>query len=104
MTTELKQKLKLKPLADRVLVKRAKEEEETVTGGIILPDTAKQKQEIGQVIAVGPGKKDKDGNVVEMPVKVGDQVMWDKYGGQDVSIGEEEFIIVKADDITVTVE
>lgn len=96
-------KNKLKPLADRVLVQR-KKEEETVSGGIILPETAKQKQEIGIVVAVGPGKKDKDGNSIAIPVKEGDQIMWDKYGGQDVTIGEEEYTIVKADDIIAIVE
>ncbi len=101
MTTQAK--TKLRPLADRVLVQRAKEEE-TISGGIILPDTAKQKQEIGTVIAVGPGKKDKDGKMIEVGVKAGDRIMWDKYGGQEVTIDEEEFIIVKADDIIAIVE
>lgn len=101
MTTETK--LKLRPLADRVLVRREKEQE-TVSGGIILPESAKQKQELGVVVAVGPGKKDKDGKNIEIAVKAGDQIMWDKYGGQEVTIDEEEFIIVKADDIIAIVE
>lgn len=101
MTTDTK--TKLRPLADRVLVQRAKEQE-TVSGGIILPDSAKQKQEIGVVVAVGPGKKDKDGKNIEIAVNAGDQIMWDKYGGQEVTIDEEEFIIVKADDIIAIVE
>jgi len=96
-------KTKLRPLADRVLVKREKEEEKTF-GGIILPDTAKQKQEMGTVIAVGPGKKDKDGKTIEISVKAGDTIMWDKYGGQEVTIDEEEFVIVKSDDIIAIVE
>ena len=101
MTTETKSKLR--PLADRVLVQRPKEQE-TLSGGIILPDSAKQKQEIGVVVAVGPGKKDKEGKNIEVAVKAGDQIMWDKYGGQEVTIDEEEFIIVKADDIIAIVE
>ncbi len=101
MTTETK--IKLRPLADRVLVKRAKEEE-TISGGIILPETAKQKQEMGEVIKVGPGKKDKDGKIIEIPVKEGDTIMWDKYGGQEITIDEEDFLIVKADDIVAIVE
>lgn len=96
-------KVKLRPLADRVLVKRSKEEEKTL-GGIILPETAKQKQEMGEVIAVGPGKKDKEGKHIDIPVKAGDKVMWDKYGGQEVTIDEEEFVIVKADDLIAIVE
>lgn len=101
MTAETK--TKLRPLADRVLIKRAKEEEKTL-GGIILPESAKQKQEVGQVIAVGPGKKDKDGKYVEVAVKSGDTVMWDKYGGQEISIDEEDFVIVKSDDLIAIVE
>ena len=96
-------KIKLRPLADRVLVKRAKEEEKT-SGGIILPETAQQKQEMGEVVAVGPGKKDKDGNLVAPAVEVGNTVMWDKYGGQEITIDEEEFIIVKGDDLIAIVE
>ena len=101
MTTEAK--TKLRPLADRVLVQRV-EETETVSGGIILPDSAKQKQELGTVVAVGPGKKDKEGNLVAIAVNEGDLIMWDKYGGQEVTVGEEEFTIVKADDIIAIVE
>ena len=100
MTTTAK--TKLRPLADRVLVQRAKEEE-TISGGIILPDSAKQKQEIGTVIAVGPGKKDKDGKTIEIAVQVGNKIMWDKYGGQEVTIDDEEYLIVKADDIIAIV-
>ena len=94
---------KLRPLADRVLAKRAKEKE-TTSGGIILPESAQQKQEMGEIIAVGPGKKDKDGKLIEIAVKVGDTVMWDKYGGQEITIDEEEFTIVKADDLIAIVE
>ena len=101
MSTQMK--TKLRPLADRVLVKRAKEEE-TSHGGIILPESAQKKQEMGEVIAVGPGKKDKEGNAIEIAVQVGDTVMWDKYGGQEISIEEEEYMIVKADDLIAIVE
>ncbi len=97
-------KVKLRPLADRVLVKRAKQEERT-TGGIILPDTSKEKQEMGEVIAIGPGKLDKEGKRMEIPVKVGDRVMWDKFAGNDVKIeDEDDFVIVKADDIIAILE
>lgn len=94
---------KLRPLQDRVLIKRKKAEEKT-TGGIILPDTAQKQKEMGIVIAVGPGKKDKDGNLLEMPVSTGQTVLWDKYSGSEVTIDEEEFVIVKSDEIIAIVE
>ena len=101
MTTQ--SKTKLRPLGDRVLVKRVEQEEQT-RGGIILPDSAKQKQEVGEVVAVGPGKKDKDGNLIEMNIQVGNRVMWEKYGAQEVSLEDEEFIFVKFDDIIAIIE
>lgn len=93
----------LKPLGNRVLLRRL-EPEETLKGGIILPDTAKKKQEQAEVIAIGPGKKDKDGKLVPMPVKAGDIVLMEKYSGQEVSIEDEEFVIVKADDLIAIVQ
>jgi len=96
-------KTKLRPLADRILVKRKKEEEKTI-GGIILPDSAQSKQDMGEVIATGPGKKDKDGNTIKMEIKVGDTIMWDQYGGQKITVDEEDFIMVKADDVIAIVE
>lgn len=94
---------KLRPLGDRILVKRKKVEEQNI-GGIILPDSAQSKQDIGTVIATGPGKKDKDGNLIEISIKAGDNIMWDKYGGQEVTINEEELIMVKCDDVIAIVE
>lgn len=94
---------KLKPLGYRVLAKRL-EAEETVKGGIILPDTAKKKQETAQVVAVGTGKKDKKGSDLPFPVKVGDKILMDKYSGQEVTVDGEEFIILRADDIIAIVE
>lgn len=101
MTTNTK--TKVRPLADRVLLKRMKQEE-TSYGGILLPETAKQKQEMGEVIAVGPGKKDRDGKMIEMTVKPGDKVLWDKYSAQEVTVDEDEFVIVKSDDLIAIVE
>lgn len=98
-----KQKLLLKPLSDRVIAKRL-EQEEVSKGGIILPDSAKQKQEKVQVLAVGPGKVDQNGNLIEMPVQVNDIVLMDKYAGQEISIDGCEYIIVRADDIVAKVE
>ena len=96
-------KTKLKPLGDRVLAKRL-EAQETVKGGIILPDTAKKKQETAKVVAVGPGKKDKEGKTISMPVKIGDTILMDKYAGQEVTIDDEEYIIVRSDDIIAILE
>ncbi len=101
--TETKKATKLQPLADRVLLRRL-EAEETLKGGIILPDSAKKKQEQAEVVAIGPGKKDKSGNTIPMPVKIGDVVLMEKYSGQEVTISDEEFVITKASDLIAIVE
>jgi chaperonin GroES len=103
MAQETKKKSTLKPLGNRVIVQRL-EEEEKLKGGIILPDTAKKKQETAQVIAVGKGKTLKDGALSPMPVKVGDKVLIDKYSGQEVNLDNEEYVIVRADDIIAIIE
>ena len=99
----VKTETKLRPLADRVLIKRNKNEEQQF-GGLILPDSSQSKQDMGIVLAVGPGKKDKDGKTIEITVKAGDHVMWDKYGGQEITIENEDFVIVKSEDIIAIVE
>lgn len=96
-------KTKLQPLGNRVLLQRT-EQEESVKGGIILPDTAKKKQEAAKVIAIGPGKKNKSGELVPPPVKVGDTVLIDKYSGQEVTLDDEEFVVVRADDIIAIIK
>lgn len=96
-------KVKVKPLADRVLVKRI-EEEETKVGGIIIPDTAKEKPQKGQVIAVGPGRTDDNGNRIPMEVKVGDKIIFSKYAGSEVKIDGEEYLIMREDDILAIIE
>lgn len=96
-------KVKFQPLGDRVLVKRL-EQEEKLKGGILLPDSAKKKQEQAKIIAIGTGKKDKNGNPLEMPVKVNDIILMDKYSGQEIKIDDEEFVILKSDDIIAIVE
>jgi len=101
--TEQSMKTKLQPLGDRVLVQRL-EAEETLKGGIILPDTAKKKQEQAKVVAIGKGKKDKSGNVMPIPVNVGDIILMEKYSGQEVTLDNEEFVILRADDIVAIVE
>lgn len=93
----------LKPLGNRVLVRRLAAEEK-LKGGIILPDTAKKKQEQAEVVAIGTGKKDKNGALIPMPVQIGDVILMEKYSGQEVTVNEEEFVILRADDIIAIVE
>ncbi|HOP31998.1 MAG TPA: co-chaperone GroES [Candidatus Hydrothermia bacterium] len=95
--------MKLRPLADRVVVKRI-EEEEVKKGGIIIPDTAKEKPQKGEIIAVGPGRLDEKGNRVPLEVKVGDKVLFSKYGGTEVKLGDEEYLVMREDDILCIVE
>jgi chaperonin GroES len=93
----------LRPLGNRVLVRRL-EQEEKLKGGILLPDTAKKKQEQAQVVAIGTGKKDKNGNLIPIPVKVGDIILMEKYAGQEVTLNDEEYSILRADDIIAIIE
>jgi chaperonin GroES len=95
--------MKIRPLHDRVLVKRI-ESKEAVKGGIIIPDTAKEKPQEGEVIAVGPGKVLEDGKVLPMNVKVGDRILFGKYSGTDVKIDDEEYLIMREDDILGVLE
>ncbi|MBX2992290.1 MAG: co-chaperone GroES [Bacteroidetes bacterium] len=90
--------MKMKPLADRVIIKPAAAEEKT-KGGIILPDTAKEKPVIGEVVAVGPGKVTDDGKKVAPEVKVGDKVLYGKYSGTEVTVEGEELLIMREADI-----
>ncbi len=91
-------KINLKPLADRVIVKPS-EAEETTKGGIILPDTAKEKPIEGTIVAVGPGKIADDGKQVKPEVKVGDKVLYGKYSGTEVTVEGEEYLIMRESDI-----
>jgi len=90
--------MKIRPLQDRVLVKRIEEEEKT-KGGIIIPDTAKEKPQMGEVIAVGNGKKTEDGKVIPLDVKAGNKVLFSKYAGTEVKVESEELLIMREDDI-----
>jgi chaperonin GroES len=93
----------LKPLGDRIVVKSVEAEEKTA-GGIVLPDTAKEKPQTAEVIAVGPGKTLDNGTVAPMEVKVGDKVVYGKYSGTEIKVGAEEVIILRQDDILGIVE
>ena len=96
--------MKLKPLGDRLIVK-ALEEEQTTASGIVLPDTAKEKPQKGKVIAVGDGKWDDEGEKrIPLDVKVGDTVLYSKYGGTEVKYSGEEFLILSARDVLAVIE
>ncbi|HIK30208.1 MAG TPA: co-chaperone GroES [Oscillatoriales cyanobacterium M4454_W2019_049] len=92
----------VKPLGDRVFVKVAQAEEKTA-GGILLPDTAKEKPQIGEVVAVGPGARNDDGSRQAMEVKVGDRVLYTKYGGTNIKLGSEDYILLAERDILAIV-
>jgi chaperonin GroES len=95
--------MKIKPLHDRVIVERLASEEKTA-GGIIIPDTAKEKPQEGKVIAVGEGRRDKNGNLIEPEVKKGDRVLFSRWGGTEVKIDGEEYLIMKEEDILAVLE
>jgi chaperonin GroES len=90
--------MNVKPLGDRVLVQPV-EQEEVKKGGIIIPDTAKEKPQEGKVIAVGPGKRDDSGKLIPMDVKKGDRVLYSKYGGTEIKIDGKDYLIMREDDI-----
>jgi chaperonin GroES len=92
-----------RPLGDRVLVKRVKEEEKT-KGGIIIPDTAKEKPQEGEVIAVGPGARDEDGERIKMDLEVGDRILFGKWSGTEVTVDGEELLIMKESDVMGVME
>ncbi|MFP3939575.1 MAG: co-chaperone GroES [Thermoanaerobaculia bacterium] len=95
--------MNIRPLHDRVLVKRS-EPEEQVRGGIIIPDTAKEKPQEAEVIAVGPGKLDDDGDRMPMDVKQGDRILMGKYSGSEIKIDEEDYVILREDEILAVLQ
>ena len=95
--------MKIKPLQDRVIVKRIEEEEKS-KGGIIIPDTAKEKPQEGRVVAVGKGKVDENGKTTPMDVKVNDRVLFGKYSGTEINIDDEEHLIMREEDILGVIE
>jgi len=92
----------LQPLGDRLIVE-ALEEEETTVSGIVLPDTAKEKPQRGRVLAVGPGPRDEDGNYVKMDLEPGDEIIFSKYGGTDIKLGADEYLILRESDVLAKV-
>ncbi|NOY80668.1 MAG: co-chaperone GroES [Kiritimatiellaeota bacterium] len=99
-----KKKIGIKPLGDRVLVEPLEEKEEVVKGGIVIPDSAKEKPQEAKVVALGTGAKDDDGNVIPFDVKVGDIVLTSKYGGTEIKYEDKDYKILKAEDILAVVE
>jgi chaperonin GroES len=95
--------MKIRPLQDRVLVQRVEEEEKT-KGGIIIPDTAKEKPQEGKVVAVGKGKVNEDGKLMPLDVKAGDKILFGKYSGSEIKIEGEDFLIMREDDILGVIE
>lgn len=95
--------MKIRPLQDRVIVKRVAEEEKS-KGGIIIPDTAKEKPQEGKVVAVGKGKVNEDGKITPLDVKVNDRVLFGKYAGTEINIDGEEHMIMREDDILGIIE
>ncbi len=92
----------LQPLGDRLIVELL-EEEEVTASGIVLPDTAKEKPQRGRVIAVGPGRRDDKGELIPMEVEVGDEIIFNKYAGNEVKIGTEEYLIMRQDEVLAKV-
>jgi chaperonin GroES len=95
--------MKLRPLQDRILVKRVEEETKTA-GGLFIPETAKEKPQRGEIVAVGNGKKTEDGKVLPLDVKVGDTVLFGKYAGTEVKVDNEEYLMMREDDLLAVVE
>ena len=95
--------MKLRPLQDRILVKRVEEEEKT-KGGIIIPDTAKEKPGEGKVVSVGNGKMGDDGKRIPLEIKKGDRILFGKYSGSDVKIEGKEYLIMREDDVLCVIE
>jgi chaperonin GroES len=95
--------MKVRPLHDRILIKRI-EEKESIKGGIIIPDSAKEKPQEGEVIAVGHGKKTEEGKVVPLDVKVGDRILFGKYSGTEIKLDDEEYLIVREEEVLGVLE
>ena len=96
--------MKIKPLADRVIVKPSDEAESTSSGGIIIPDTAKEKPQEGKIVAIGKGRLDDSGKIVKMNVKVGDKILYSKYGGTEIKYDGKEYLIMSESDILAVFE
>ena len=103
MTQQTEKKVQIQPLGYRVIAERL-EEKENLKGGIILPDSAKKKQEKMRVVAVGKGKTSNDGQLIRCPVEVGNIILMDKYAGQEVTFHDKDYVIINGDDIIAIIE
>src|SRR5919197_106748 len=95
--------MNIRPLYDRIVVKRI-EEQETIKGGIIIPDTAKEKPQEGEVFAVGKGKRLEDGKLVPLEVNVGDRILFGKYSGNEIKLDDQEYLIIREDEVLGIIE
>ena len=94
----------IRPLHDRLIVKRIEEQEQKSAGGIIIPDSAKEKPQEGKVLAVGTGKKNEDGKVIPLDVKAGDRILFGKYSGSEIKVEGEECLILREDEVLGVIE
>jgi len=95
--------MNIRPLHDRILIKRI-EEKETIKGGIIIPDTAKEKPQEGEVVAVGKGKKTEEGKVIPLDVKAGDRILFGKYSGTEIKVEDQEYLILREEEVLGVIE
>ena len=96
--------MNIRPLHDRIVVKRLDEEESTTAGGLIIPDSAKEKPQQGEVVAVGNGKRGDDGKLIALDVKAGDRILFGKYSGSDIKIDGNEYLIMREDEVLGVLE
>ena len=96
--------MNLRPLHDRIIVQRIEEDQQTSTGGIIIPDSAKEKPQQAKVIAVGNGKRNDDGTITPLDVKAGDKILVGKYSGNDIKVDNEEYVILREDEVLAVIE
>jgi chaperonin GroES len=94
----------IRPLHDRIVVKRLEQQEATTAGGLFIPDSAKEKPQEGQVVAVGNGKKTEEGKTIALDVKVGDRILFGKYSGSDIKLDGEEYMIMREDEVLAILE
>lgn len=99
-----KEQFKVQPMNDRVIVRHIEEDIKTTAGGIIIPDSAKERPQLGEIVAVGPGRRDENGKRIELDLQVGQRVYHSKYGGTEVKIDGEEYLILREDDILAIIQ
>ena len=96
--------MNFRPLHDRILIKRVEDQQQTAKGGIIIPDTAKEKPQEGEVVAVGSGKREKDGQVVALDVKAGDRILFGKFSGSEIKMDNQDYLILREEEVLGIIE